>query len=131
MKLLTLLQILIVFAASSNSVLAKETESPSSSANSSTLVTEDLSIKRVVPNYDGLPHSSNAGDALIWIPRIGLFPLYLVTEYLIRAPFGFLITQAEFNHWPTLLLDFFSFGKDRNVLLVPTFLLDFGFQASA
>jgi hypothetical protein len=86
--------------------------------------------KRALPDYDGRRDASNAGDALIWIPRIAFSPLYLVSEFGLRRPFGWLISTAERKRWPALLLDFFTWGPERNAGIFPTGLIDFGFKPS-
>lgn len=87
--------------------------------------------KRPVPNYDGREEEpTDAGDVLIWVPRIVLSPLYLVSEYALRRPIGWLVTTAEHERLPALLVDFFTFGPERNAGIIPTGLLDFGFQPS-
>jgi hypothetical protein len=91
----------------------------------------DRDEKRPVPDYDGRDEPVTPGDVLIWIPRVGLFPLYVVSEYLVRRPLGWLATTAEREHWPTLLVDFFTFGPDRRGGIVPTAMFDFGLRPSA
>lgn len=52
--------------------------------------------RRVVPDYDGRPDEPpSVGEVLIWIPRVILFPAYLVTEYGIRWPLGHLVSWME------------------------------------
>ncbi|HMJ12704.1 MAG TPA: hypothetical protein VK524_14885, partial [Polyangiaceae bacterium] len=87
--------------------------------------------KRPVPNYDGREEEpTDAGDVLIWVPRIALSPLYLVSEFVVRRPIGWLVTAAERERLPALLVDFFTFGPERNIGIVPTGLIDFGFKPS-
>jgi hypothetical protein len=87
--------------------------------------------KRPVPDYDGRGEEpADAADIAIWIPRLALSPLYLVTEYLIRRPLGFVVTEAERSHLPSLLVDFLTFGEERKSGIVPTALFDFGFRPS-
>jgi hypothetical protein len=58
-----------------------------------------------------------------------LFPAYLVSEYVVRRPLGWLVSTAEREHWPTLILDFFTFG-DRQGGIVPTWYVDYGLRPS-
>jgi len=89
------------------------------------------SPKRALPDYDGRGEDpTTAGDAALWIPRIILSPLYVVSEYLIRRPLGWLITTAEQKQWPSAIKNFFVFGEDKKAGVVPTFFLDLGFRAS-
>ena len=85
--------------------------------------------RRPVPDYDGRPEPTTAGDVALWVPRVVLFPLYLVSEYLIRRPLGWLLTTAEREHWPTLLIDFFTF-EERKIGIIPTFVIDLGLRPS-
>jgi hypothetical protein len=89
--------------------------------------TED---ERPLPDYDGLADETTAGQALLWVPRIALSPLYLVSEFIVRRPLGWLVTTAEREKIPTKLVDFFTFGPDRQAGFVPTGLIDFGLRPS-
>ena len=72
----------------------------------------------------------NTGDVLIWVPRVVLFPAYLATEYVVRAPLGALSTTAEKNDWPAWLFNFFAFAPENRGGIFPTFFLDFGLRPS-
>ncbi len=89
---------------------------------------EAPSPKRPVPDYDGRP--DEAGDGILWVPRVLAFPFYLVAEYLLRRPMGWLVVTAEREDWPTAVLDFFTFDKEHEVGLIPTAFFDFGFKPS-
>ena len=57
--------------------------------------------KRAVPNYDGRggapePRARKA----LWVPRVLLYPAYVVSEYLVRRPLAAAITSAEQRGWP-------------------------------
>src|SRR5690606_35728095 len=88
--------------------------------------------RREVPDYDGRPDvdTTDAGDLALWIPRILLSPFYLVTEFVIRRPLGFLMTESKHAHVFTWLLDLFTFEPDRQVGLFPLALYEFGFSPS-
>jgi hypothetical protein len=87
--------------------------------------------KREVPDYDGRGDPpTTTGDVLLWGPRIALAPPYLVSEYLLRRPLGFVITNAERSGVPILVYDFFTFGPDHNAGVFPTAFVDFGFLPS-
>lgn len=85
--------------------------------------------ERELPDYDGRPEPTTASDVLSWVPRVVLFPLYVVSEYVVRLPLGWLVTTAEREKWPALFIDFFTFD-DRRGGIVPTFLLDLGLRPS-
>jgi hypothetical protein len=86
--------------------------------------------KRAVPDYDGRPEPTTAGDVALWVPRVVVSPLYFVTEYVIRRPIGTLITAAERANLPKELYNFFTFGEDHKAGLVPIAFYDFGFYPS-
>lgn len=87
--------------------------------------------KRSAVDYDGRGAApTSTGKALLWVPRILLSPLYLVSEYVVRRPLGWIVTAAEREQVPTLILDFFTFGPDRTAGIIPTALIDFGFRPS-
>jgi len=89
------------------------------------------SPKRPLPDYDGRgPRPTTAGEALLWVPRVLLSPLYFVTEWLIRRPLGAAITAAERADLPNTLYNFFAFGPDHKAGIVPTIFVDFGFNPS-
>ncbi len=87
--------------------------------------------KREVPDYDGRPPpGTSAGEALLWVPRVLLFPLYVVSEYVVRRPLGALITTAEKNDWPIWLYETFTFGEEHQAGIYPIGYVDFGFRPS-
>ncbi|WP_437574737.1 BamA/TamA family outer membrane protein [Sorangium sp. So ce887] len=89
------------------------------------------SAKRALPDYDGRPdEGASIGDALLWVPRVAFFPAYLVSEYLVRRPLGYLTVAAEQGEWIEELKDIFTFGPNDTIGIVPTALLDFGFRES-
>ena len=86
---------------------------------------------RALPDYDGRgPKPTTAGDAALWVPRAIVSPLYFTSEYLIRRPLGLLVTTAEQQQWSKVLVDFFTFGSDHGVGVVPIALVDFGLRTS-
>jgi hypothetical protein len=89
------------------------------------------SPKRATPDYDARGDDpTTAGDVALWVPRIALSPLYVVSEYVIRRPLGWLITTAEQKQWPSAIANLFTFGPEKKAGVVPTFFLDLGFRAS-
>ena len=86
---------------------------------------------RAVPDYDGRGDDPvTAGDVFIWIPRAIFFPVYLVSEYVIRWPLGALTTAVEEHDIPGKLEELFTFGPGNKSGLVPSALIDFGFRPS-
>lgn len=87
--------------------------------------------KRDMPDYEGRPPPGETpGEVLLWVPRVILSPVYFVSEYLIRKPFGATITWAERSNIPRTLYDFFAFGPDHKSGIVPMAFIDFGFNPS-
>lgn len=86
--------------------------------------------KRAMPDYDGVPDRQSAQRAFLWIPRVSLFPLYVVSEYVVRRPLGFLVRGAIKQGWIESLIDIFTFGPNRQAGIVPTALFDFRFRPS-
>jgi hypothetical protein len=86
--------------------------------------------KRELPDYDGRPDTTTTGEALLWIPRVIVSPLYLVSEYVVRRPLGFLVSGAERIGLPEALYDMFFFGPEHNAGILPIAFLDFGFYPS-
>jgi len=87
--------------------------------------------KRPVPDYDGRGNpDADAGGGALWVPRVVLSPLYLISEFVLRRPIGALISTAEREHWIDTVSDVFLFGPQNNYLLVPTALFDFGLLPS-
>lgn len=83
-------------------------------------------VKRATPNYDGRgPEPTTVGEDMLWVPRILMAPLYFVSEYVVRKPLMFLLTEAE--RAELLSLDAVTFGNG-NIGIVPTLLLDFGLE---
>jgi hypothetical protein len=84
---------------------------------------------REVPDYDGRPEPGiDAGDALLWIPRVIFYPVHALFEYILRRPLGYIATTGEREHW-----GIFEFGRSdvrRSWAIVPTLFVDFGFQPS-
>ncbi|MDH5673929.1 MAG: BamA/TamA family outer membrane protein [Myxococcales bacterium] len=87
--------------------------------------------RREVPDYDGRPDdAASAGEVLLWVPRVALYPLYLVSEMVVRRPLGVLVTAAEKGRWVALMTDFFTFNDAHTVGIVPTAYWEFGFKPS-
>jgi hypothetical protein len=86
--------------------------------------------KREVPDYDGREEPTTAGDVLIWIPRVALSPLYVVSEYVVRRPLGFLVSEAERANLPEVLYNLFTWGPNHSIGLLPIAFIDFGFEPS-
>jgi hypothetical protein len=89
------------------------------------------SPKRPIPDYDGRgPEPTTAGDVALWVPRIVLSPLYVVTEYVLRWPLSVAIPAAERAELPRKLYDFFTFGPEHKAGFAPVGFYDFGFNPS-
>lgn len=83
------------------------------------------------PDVDRRPPAKpSVGESLLWVPRVVFFPVYVVTEFVIRRPVGWVMTIAERDQWPALFIDLFTFGPERKVGVVPTAFIDFNFRPS-
>jgi hypothetical protein len=89
-----------------------------------------VSPKRALPDYGGMRPAPNAGDAALWVPRVLLSPVYLVTEYVLRQPLSVVVPAAEHADVPRKLYDFFTFGPEHKAGFVPVGYYDFGFNPS-
>jgi hypothetical protein len=88
---------------------------------------------RPLPDYDGRAgkgQPTTPGQAMLWVPRVLLFPVYLLTEYVLRRPLGFAITAAERAELPAALFDIFAFGPEHKAGVIPIAFVDFGFTPS-
>jgi len=86
--------------------------------------------RRAVPDYDGRPDRRTAGDVAIWIPRVVLYPVHLVTEYVLRRPLVGLVTWLEKHDVIAKAVNVVSFGTRGRVGLIPTAFVDFGVRPS-
>jgi hypothetical protein len=92
---------------------------------------KDSSPKRAMPDYDGRGETpTTAGEVALWIPRVLLSPLYLVTEWILRRPIGAGLSAAERANLPNILYNFFAFGPDHKAGIAPIVFVDFGFNPS-
>src|ERR1044072_8377365 len=87
-------------------------------------------MKRDPQDYGAPKRGPSAPDALLWVPRIVLFPPWLVSEYLVRRPIGAPIRVAERQQWPFAIVAFFPFGARDQITLFPSALFDFGLKPS-
>jgi hypothetical protein len=86
--------------------------------------------KRPVPNYDGRHERPlSAGEVLVWIPRVLLFPIHATLEYGIRWPAVKLITFAEEDYLVARVRRAFTWRGGRSGLL-PTAFYEFGLKPS-
>jgi hypothetical protein len=82
--------------------------------------------KRPAPGYAEQP--DRPVSALLWVPRVLLFPLYVVTEYGLSRPAGALFTWVERNHIRERYFEFFTFDEERKIGLYPTGTIDLGLR---
>lgn len=81
--------------------------------------------KREPQDYDGREDVTSTAEDALWIPRVLLFPLYVVSEYVVRTPLGALLTFLERYG---IISDLLTTQSDVGVL--PTAFIDFGFRPS-
>ncbi len=87
--------------------------------------------KRPAPDYDGRggPKEPPARK-LLWVPRVLLFPAYVVSEYVVRRPLGLAVASAEKAGVPAAVYDFLGLGTSHPAGVVPFALIEFGFEPS-
>jgi hypothetical protein len=83
-----------------------------------------------VPQDYGAPAPSTPGGPLTVTWRVVLFPAWVLVEYALRCPIGWLVTTAEEEQPPPVLYDFFTFGDRHQVGVFPSSLFDFGLLPS-
>lgn len=86
--------------------------------------------KRQAQDYDGREDVTTTAEDALWVPRIILFPVYIVVETFVRLPLGAITVAVEQNDVIGELENFFTFGPDNNIGIVPTAFVDFGFRPS-
>lgn len=85
---------------------------------------------RELPDYDGRSEPGmSPEDAILWIPRVILWPIYAILDYVVRRPLGFILTTGERERWDALQFPPIS-ETEPDWGLVPTIFVDFGFQPS-
>lgn len=88
------------------------------------------SDQRPRQDYGTPPPATTPGEVVEWVPRVVLFPLWLLSEFVLRRPIGALVKVAERNDWPDAVVDFFTFGDRRQFTIFPSALFDFGLKPS-
>ena len=75
---------------------------------------------RPLPDYGGRPDAEPPGDgAGVWVARVFLAPLYLISEFVLRRPLGAATVAAERADLPNKFYDFFAFGPDHKSAYSP------------
>lgn len=81
--------------------------------------------KREVPDFDGRDEETTFGDVAIWFPRVALYPLYFLTESIIRKPLHAGLTWIEKENVVAIVVDFFTYEVGDSVVTVfPIFNFD-------
>jgi hypothetical protein len=83
--------------------------------------------KRPYPAY-AQPPDDGVAEAALWVPRVVLFPVYVVTEYGITRPAGALFTWVERNRIRERYFEFFTLDEERKISLYPTGTIDLGLR---
>lgn len=89
----------------------------------------EASPKREKQDY-GAPKDTSVEEVLLWGPRVVLFPLWLVSEYVVRRPLGAIVKVAEKEQVPQEILNFFTFGERKQFTVLPSAFFDFGLLPS-
>ncbi len=89
------------------------------------------SPKRPLLDYRGRgSEPTTHGEVALWIPRIVLSPLYLVSEYVIRWPLSVAMPAAEHDDLPRKIYDLFTFGPEHKAGVTPVGFAEFNFNPS-
>jgi hypothetical protein len=86
--------------------------------------------KRPPQDYGRPPEATTIGDVLAWPVRVVLFPFYLINEFILRRPIGWIVVTVEKNRVLETVQDFFTFGPRNEVTIYPSALFDFGLLPS-
>lgn len=93
-------------------------------------VGEALDRDRERPDLDHMSDPTTVGDALLWVPRIVLFPAYLVVDFAIRRPLGFVARAVEKHRVVPWIVHLSTWGDrdgpDPNGGIVPVVRIDAG-----
>jgi len=85
--------------------------------------------RRTPPDYRGRPRAPSPGEQALWVPRVMLAPVY-VLSHLVAQPLVALGRYAEQHHWHEHIHDFFTFGPEQRMGLFPSGWVDSGFKPS-
>jgi len=86
--------------------------------------------ERPLPDYDRRAEEPpSAGEVLIWVPRVILYPAHLTLEYLVRWPLVSLITVMEEYYILQRVMDVFTWF-DGKAGVFPTAFYEFGLSPS-
>lgn len=85
---------------------------------------------REIPNLDGRQELRQPARGLLWIPRLLLSPLWIVSEYVVRRPVGAFANWLERERVPNRVVNALTFGTSGKVGLIPTAFFDFGIRSS-
>jgi hypothetical protein len=85
--------------------------------------------KRAAQDYDGREDETTVAEDALWIPRVLLFPVYAVTEYVVVAPLRFLATTLETDPEVGSVVKSILFAPST-VGVIPTAFVEFGFRPS-
>lgn len=93
--------------------------------------------KRPPQDYGAPSEGTTAGDVLEWPVRVVLFPVWVVTEFVLRRPIGALVRGAEKGRWIQSVGDVLTFGphdkggkKGTEISVFPSALFDVGMKPS-
>ena len=87
--------------------------------------------KRALPDYDGRPDAgASVGEALVWVPRVVLFPVHAVAEYGLRRPLVGAVTWSDEHYLMQRTRRLFT-SDDGKRGVYPYFLIDTGLRPRA
>jgi len=81
--------------------------------------------RRPLPDYDGRGEEPvSVGETALWIPRVILAPVYVVTEYGIHRPVGAVTTWMEKEKVFSKVTEALTFGRSNEFFFVPVVIVD-------
>jgi hypothetical protein len=104
---------------------------PEAAASAEVGATEPITEDRIPPDYDGVANHAPPGQAMVWVPRVVLAPVWAVDRFVLYPPSRAFSVWSEKIHLQRRLVDFFTFfdGKYR-LRVFPTALVDMGYYTS-
>ncbi|MFT5993798.1 MAG: hypothetical protein ACI82G_002803 [Bradymonadia bacterium] len=88
--------------------------------------------ERSVPDYDNREAAPpTPGQRALWVPRILLAPVWVISEYVVRRPLEATVLWAEQSDFSSKVRHALTFGTGGRVGFAPTALVDFGLRPSA
>ncbi|MFO0662780.1 MAG: BamA/TamA family outer membrane protein [Polyangiaceae bacterium] len=87
--------------------------------------------RKQVVSFDGRePEAPSFGESMLWVPRVVLSPVYVVTEFGIRRPVEGVANFFERYQIRSAVWNVVTFGSNGRFGIVPSAFVDFGVNPS-